>query len=131
MPMFPRTPFGPFDSTVRRMIDSMSSPRGAYSRSSVDQSVDEQNQTLKVTMDIQGVRKDDIDLSVDEKSGRKHLRLQVSSETEDTSRYYRQEIPLKAPVDEDLAEAEYNNGVLTVRFPILEDDSSGTSISIE
>jgi HSP20 family molecular chaperone IbpA len=68
---------------------------------------------------------------VDEKSGRKHLIMQVFSETEDTSRHYRQEIPLKAPVDEGSAEAEYNNGVLTVKFPILEDDNSGTSISIK
>lgn len=129
--MFPKTPFGPFDSTVRRIVDSMSNPRGAYAGSSVDQSVDDKNQTLEVTMDIPGVKKDDIDLSVDEKSGRKHLIMQVFSETEDTSRHYRQEIPLKAPVDEGLAEAAYNNGVLTVKFPILEDDNSGTSISIK
>lgn len=128
--MFPRKPFGPFDRTVRRVIDSMSHPRGVASARNVEQSVDKDEGILKVVMDIPGVEEDDIDLSVRKKSRRKILSLQVSSKKDNKSRYYRQSVPLKAPVREEEAEAHYNNGVLTVELPMSTDDSSGTSISI-
>lgn len=129
--MFPRTPFGPFDRTVRRVIDSMSHPRGISDAKNMEQSVEEDEGILKVIVDVPGVEKDDIELSVNEQGRRKIMNLQVSSETDNKSRYYKQSIPLKAPVREDEAEARYNNGVLTVELPISTEDSSGTSISID
>jgi HSP20 family protein len=109
----------------------MSHPRGILGAKNMEQSVEEDEGILKVIVDIPGVEKDDIELSVSERGRRKILHLQVSSETDNKSRYYKQSVPLKAPVREDEAEARYNNGVLTVEIPIFTEDSSGTSISID
>ena len=67
--------------------------------------IDEEKQ-VRVVAEIPGVNKEDIDLSVDERS----LTIKVDTE----KRKYYKEVELPAPVDPQTAKANYNNGVLEV-----------------
>ncbi len=66
----------------------------------------EEDNRIKVVAELPGVRKEDIELSVDERM------MTVKVDTE--SRKYFKEIELPAVVDPNTAKASYNNGVLEV-----------------
>ncbi len=83
--------------------------------------VQDTGETIKVTVDIPGVEKEDIDLNV------KDDVLIVSVEGK---RRYKKRIRLPAKVDPKDAEATYNNGVLEVELDKITGDM-GESIEIE
>lgn len=117
-----RNPFDRFDR-IRRMIRNLS--EGSVGGQSmintyVDQSVDEENGVLTVVMDIPGVSEEDIEAKVQEHRNRQWLTVQATRSTENGARRFRQQFALKRRVDAELADSEYNNGVLTVEFPLVE-----------
>lgn len=139
MPMFPgRNPFENFDRTVRRMFER--SPNFSVRRETgmpsamdtyVDQSVDREDGILSVVMDLPGVGKEDIDATVKQHNRRQWLIVEAQSDQESLNRVFRQQVALREEVDAELADTEYNNGVLTIEFPVVKsDDDQGTTIEI-
>lgn len=131
-----RDPFDRFDR-IRRMIENMpnfaADPRSgnqSMMNTYVDQSVDKQRGVLSVVMDIPGVSEDDISAKVYEEHGRQWITIEASRQTDNTMRRFRQQIPLGRKVDAELADSEYNNGVLTVEFPLVDEDDSGVNIQL-
>lgn len=80
---------------------------------------------IKVTAELPGLDKDDIELSVHEGSlmlrgEKKHEETKDEEGCYRTERYFgafRRSIPLPMDVDLEKAEAKFDKGVLTVRFP--------------
>lgn len=100
-----------------------------FGRVSVD--VAEDDGTYTVTADLPGFDRDDIDLTVREDV--LHLRARHERESEESDeQYLRRErsrrsvsrtIRLPGTVDPDEASASFNNGVLTVTLPRVEEES--------
>lgn len=96
--------------------------------------IEERGDTITVTADLPGVKKENIDVSVSEKS----LEIEAGHEEEveeeqknyyrreRSSRRYRRTVSLPAPVDPDSAGAEYENGVLTVTLDRVEEEGRKT-----
>lgn len=133
-----RNPFDRFNR-IRRMIERMNSfseqparSPSSMMRTYVDQSVDESQGLLTVVMDIPGTSEDEIDARVKEHQNRQWLTVQASRETPNGTRTFKQQLALKRRVDAELADSEYNNGVLTVEFPLIQGSGDeGVQIDIE
>lgn len=78
---------------------------------------------IRVIAELPGVRKEDISITVNEKS------VVISVESE-ARRYYK-ELELPAPVDAQGARSTYNNGVLEVTLPLRSGGGSGVSLKVE
>lgn len=128
-----RDPFEHFDRTVRQMFERMGRPidmSGGTNPTYVDQSINKDDE-LRVTIDIPGVSKEDIDVEVREDDrGRQVLVINTEESDEGRQRSFTQQIQLKDRVDPQTGTAEYNNGVLTVRFSMTDSDSK-TEIKVE
>ncbi len=85
----------------------------------------EEDDKIRVIVDLPGVNKEDIKVTVTE-DGRK---LIISARGED--RKYYKEIDLPAPVDPEKAKATYRNGVLTVELEKKENKRRGVDIKVE
>ncbi|MCS6769461.1 MAG: Hsp20/alpha crystallin family protein [Candidatus Caldarchaeum sp.] len=83
-------------------------PKGVEVRAEREPLVDiiEDEKTVRVVAEIPGVRKDDIDLSLEER------KLTIKVDTPE--RKYYKEVNLPTEVESSGAKAEYNNGVLSV-----------------
>lgn len=82
-----------------------------------------ENDVVRVTAELPGVQKDDIQLE-----GKKNS-LTISVDT--TARKFRKTLALPCDVDPDTAKAEYNNGILEVTFVTSGSKPNGKRISIE
>lgn len=124
-----KSPFDPFDRTVRQMIGQLSNlENNTRSVPYADQYIDDED--LVITMDISGVEKEDIEATVhDEKRKQVLLISAVDSQTQ-VERKFRQQIPLKKRVNPEDSSAEYNNGILTIRLPLEDSTDKGTDIHI-
>lgn len=124
-----KSPFDPFDRTVRQMISQLSNlENNTRSVPYADQYIDDED--LVITMDISGVEKEDIEATVhDEKRKQVLLISAVDSQTQ-VERKFRQQIPLKKRVNPEDSSAEYNNGILTIRLPLEDSRDKGTDINI-
>lgn len=126
----------PFDR-IREIIENMpNSPAGGFGERSttnnfVEQSVDSEKGVLSVVMDIPGASEEDIEATVAERGNRQFLVVTAETQTESMRRKYREQVGLTARVDPDLGDAQYNNGVLTIEFPIVDDNSNGVTIDIQ
>ncbi len=80
---------------------------------------------VRVVMDMPGVDKDDIDIRVSE-DGRV-----LTVEAHGGDRTYRKELRLPAEVDASRAKATYKNGVLTIELPKKSREGKGTRIKVE
>jgi HSP20 family protein len=78
---------------------------------------------VRVIAEVPGVRKEDIDVTVKEKS------LVISVDKEDR-RYYK-ELDLPGPVEPKGAKTKYNNGVLEVTIPLKSAGGRGTKLRVE
>ncbi len=85
----------------------------------------EEDDKIKVIMDMPGVNKEDIKVTVSEDG----TKLTVSAKGED--RKYYKEIDLPAPVDPTKAKATYRNGVLTIELEKREKKRKGVDIKVE
>lgn len=100
---------------------------GDFAPSTFSPSVDlvDQGSHLQVTAELPGLDKDDLELSVQEgmlslRGEKKHEESKDENGCYRTERYFgsfQRIIPLPADVDVEKAEAKFEKGVLTVRFP--------------
>lgn len=87
--------------------------------------VEETDRQIVVRVEAPGMDKEDCRVTIDGNllrlSGEKHFKRETSDSTyhvmERAYGAFERTIPLPANVDIDLAEAEYKNGVLTIRLP--------------
>jgi len=78
---------------------------------------------LIVTVEMPGISREDIELSVSEN------RLIIA--TPNAERSYKADIDLKAPVDSQSAKASYRNGILSVTLRVKGKSNKGIKISVE
>jgi|Deesub1362A_J573_1020465.scaffolds.fasta_scaffold00413_27 HSP20 family protein len=76
--------------------------------------IDEENDVLRITAELPGVSKEDINLSATENS------VTIEAKTKEGERKYYKVLTDLPEIDPDSAEAMYNNGVLEVTFKLKE-----------
>ena len=140
----------PFDE-IERMFERMNRqfnelsegsqlPATTGGPQSVSMDVAEQDEEYVVTADLPGYEKEDIDLSISDRTLRVGVdREESSDESDEDGTYIRRErrrqsvsrtITLPEEVEEDESSAAYNNGVLTVTLPKRDRSSGSRSIDI-
>jgi HSP20 family protein len=82
-----------------------------------EQIVDEKSGTLRLVLDMPGVEKGDIDISVAEDK--------AIVKAERGERKYRSEVELKSEIEPDSGKAEYRNGVLEILFSLRDKTNKG------
>jgi HSP20 family protein len=139
------TRFDPFDhlarfEPVRGLEDFFRAPwtRGAREERQIKIDVSEDHNGYRVKAEIPGVRKEDIDVSID--GNRVSISAEVKREKEErkgetvvrSERYYGTQFrgfTLQHAVDQSKAEAKYENGVLELTLPKRQ-PKSGKQISV-
>ncbi|MHC1588739.1 MAG: Hsp20/alpha crystallin family protein, partial [Methermicoccaceae archaeon] len=81
--------------------------------------VDEDTGSLKVTVEMPGVSKENISLSATENT------LTIEAKAEDGKRKYYKELPELPAIDPNSADAVYNNGILEVTLKLKEEKKKG------
>jgi HSP20 family protein len=82
-----------------------------------EQIIDDKSGVLRLVVDLPGVDKSDIDISVTSN------KAVIRAEHED--RKYRAEVELKAEIEPDSGKAEYRNGVLEISFSLRDKTNKG------
>lgn len=124
-----KSPFDPFDRTVRQMIGQLSNlENNTLSVPYADQYIDDED--LVITMDIPGVEKENIEATVYNEKRKQVLLISALDSQTQIERKFRQQIPLKKRVNPEDSSAEYNNGILTIRLPLEDSTDKGTDIQI-
>ena len=90
----------------------------------VDTLVDEKEKTLKLVAEMPGVEKKDVKVVVDDKT--------VSIDAVHGEKKYHVKVPVPHKVDKDSAKASYKNGVLELKFGLLEAEKpKGKTVEVE
>lgn len=141
-----RNPFEEIEQILERMTEQFEGVGEGKQLGTGNVSVDvaEDEDEVRVTADLPGFDKDDIDISV--RDAQLTIRAKREEETEQTGQgdenatYHRRErsrrevsrtLRLPADVDEEEASATYQNGVLTVTLPKVGTGPEGHNIDVE
>ena len=90
----------------------------------VDTLVDEKEKILKLVAEMPGVEKKDVKIVVNDKT--------VSIDAEHGEKKYHAKVPVPHKVDKDSAKASYKNGVLELKFSLLESEKpTGKTVEVE
>lgn len=90
----------------------------------VDTLVDEKEKVLKLVAEMPGVEKSDVKVVVDEKI--------VNIDAEHGEKKYHAKVPIKYKVDKDSAKASYKNGILELKFNLVEAEKpKGKTVEVE
>lgn len=90
----------------------------------VDTLVDEKEKVLKLVAEMPGVEKKDVKVVVDEKI--------VNIDAEHGEKKYHAKVPIKYKVDKDSAKASYKNGILELKFNLVETEKpKGKTVEVE
>ena len=90
----------------------------------VDTLVDEKEKVLKLVAEMPGVEKKDVKVVVNDKT--------VSIDAEHGEKKYHAKVPVPHKVDKDSAKASYKNGVLELKFSLLEPEKpAGKTVEVE
>lgn len=129
-------------SEIERIFDRMSREFGgtsfAAAAGSLAVDVEDRDDEFVVTADVPGYEKDDVDVTLADRSLRIRAEREEAAEERDAD-YLRRErhatsaersVRLPAPVDPDGISATYKNGVLTVTLPKQSGDG-GQRIEVE
>lgn len=120
---FDDNPFDDIFDAFDRFVDDLlgtAPPRGErpiVSAKGVKVDVHEQEDRVEVVADLPGADVDDVELRCDGET------LQITTDDYDST------VDLQVPVDETSAEAEFNNGVLSVAFDREERDGATLDLS--
>jgi HSP20 family protein len=142
-----RNPFDEIERMFERMNQQFSDlnergqlPTTGGAGQSVSIDVAEQDDAYVVTADLPGYGKDDIDLSISERTLRISAEHESSSDDTDEETYLRRErrrqsvsraITLPEEIEENESGAAYNNGVLTVTLPKRDRSNESRRIDID
>ena len=90
----------------------------------VDAMVDEKEKVLKLVAEMPGVEKKDVKVVVEDKS--------VHIDAEHGDKKYHAKVPIKQKVDKDSAKASYQNGILELKFKLVEHEKpKGKTVEVE
>ena len=90
----------------------------------VDTLVDEKEKVLKLVAEMPGVDKKDVKVVVNDKT--------ISIDAEHGEKKYHAKVPIPHKVDKDSAKASYKNGVLELKFNLLESEKpTGKTVEVE
>lgn len=90
----------------------------------VDTLVDEKEKILKLVAEMPGVEKKDVKVVVNDKT--------VSIDAEHGEKKYHAKVPVPHKVDKDSAKASYKNGVLELKFGLVESEKpKGKTVEVE
>jgi len=90
----------------------------------VDSLVDEKEKILKLVAEMPGVEKKDVKVVVNDKT--------VSIDAEHGEKKYHVKVPVPHKVDKDSAKASYKNGVLELKFSLVEAEKpKGKTVEVE
>ena len=90
----------------------------------VDTLVDENEKVLKLVAEMPGVEKKDVKVVVENKA--------VHIDAEHGEKKYHAKVPITQKVDENSAKASYKNGILELRFNLVEQEKpKGKTVEIE
>ena len=90
----------------------------------VDTLVDEKEKVLKLVAEMPGVDKKDVKVVVNDKT--------ISIDAEHGEKKYHAKVPIPHKVDKDSAKASYKNGVLELKFSLLETEKpKGKTVEVE
>ena len=130
-------PFEKVEEMLRRMDQELGGDPLGRAMSSIPVDVRDRGDALVVTADLPGFEKDDIDVTLADRTLR--IEAEQEAETSEDGEFIRRErrhksasraVRLPEAVAEDGIEATYSNGVLTVTLP-KRDAEGGTRIDIE
>lgn len=138
-----RNPFEEIEHMLERMTEQFEGVGEGTQLGTEKASVDvaENDDEVTVTADLPGFDKDDIDISI--RDAQLTIQAQREEETEtgdEDATYHRRErtqrqvsrtLRLPTDVNEEAANASYQNGVLTVTLPKTEAGVDGHSIDVE
>jgi HSP20 family protein len=108
---------GPEGKPAIQFFGNNPAQTGGYTSPLSEQVLDEKNGKLRLILDMPGVEKGDIDLSVAEDN--------AVVKAERGERRYRAELKLKAEVEPESGKAEYKNGVLEISFSLRDKTNKG------
>ena len=108
---------GPEGKPAIQFFGNNPSMADGYRSPMTEQVLDEKSGTLRLILDMPGVEKGDIDLSVAEDK--------AVIKAERGARKYRAEIGFKAEVQPESGKAEYRNGVLEILFSLRDKTNKG------
>ena len=90
----------------------------------VDTLVDEKEKVLKLVAEMPGVEKKDVKVVVNDKT--------ISIDAEHSEKKYHATVPIPHKVDKDSAKASYKNGVLELKFSLVESEKpKGKTVEVE
>ena len=90
----------------------------------VDTLVDDKEKTLKLVAEMPGVEKKDVKVVVNEKT--------ISIDAEHGEKIYHAKVPVPHKVDKDSVKASYKNGVLELKFSLLDEEKpKGKTLEVE
>jgi HSP20 family protein len=90
----------------------------------VDTLIDEKEKVLKLVAEMPGVEKKDVKVVVDEKI--------VNIDAEHGEKKYHAKVPIKYKVDKDSAKASYTNGILELKFNLVETEKpKGKTVEVQ
>lgn len=108
----------PFDNPMRRMLNNIQTDSDNMPH--IEQKYIGEQGLLKVVIDVSGVSEENLDLSVDN-SGR-YIMLNIIQESEKgVNIQLKTQIPLKRKIDPTLGHEVYNNGIITLEYPVVDD----------
>ena len=90
----------------------------------VDTLIDEKEKVLKLVAEMPGVEKKDVKVVVEDKT--------VQIDAEHGEKKYHVKVPIKYKVDKDSAKASYTNGILELKFSLVEHEKpKGKTVEVE
>ena len=90
----------------------------------VDSLVDEKEKVLKLIAEMPGVEKKDVQVVVEDKT--------VQIDAEHGEKKYHVKVPIKFKVDKDSAKASYTNGILELKFKLVEHEKpKGKTVEVQ
>lgn len=108
---------------IKEFGNAGAAPEGGAREPNVDTITNEKEGTAKLVVEMPGVEREDIGVSVDSR--------RVTIGAERGEKRYRATVPLERKVDKDSAKATYKNGILEVTFRLGDEKPPGRKVEVQ